>query len=205
MRNRAIFVLAGALSGVAGAVLLFALPNDLVSWLLLGYLFVAALWIATWITQHKLQTSRRGSYIQILISFIAWPLVLLAGILGLYLAKAIALPLTSYSFVSYVCASLMAFALGVLSLHRRKVTVSSISWLGGLLADFVLLLLALAVFHKLNVPRSSMSNHYEGWLCLIVFAPLAVLDAGLYGWAIASAPSAIACDTGHTRSQNEGY
>jgi hypothetical protein len=110
-------------------------------------------------------------------------MVLLAGVLGLFLAQAVSLPLSGYSLASYTCATLMAFALGAFSLKRRRVVVSSTAWLVGFLADFSILLITLLVFHRIDVPRSSISNHYEAWLCLVVFLPLAILDASFYGLA----------------------
>jgi hypothetical protein len=81
MRVLAIFAIAGGLSGVAATVMLFALTDNLFVWLLLGYLFVTALWIVTWITRDKsAQISRPGLYIQLVLSLVGWPLVLLAGV-----------------------------------------------------------------------------------------------------------------------------
>jgi hypothetical protein len=184
MKTFITFAFAGALSGFAGAALLFAFPDNFIPWIVMGYFFVAALWIATSISQgDERPRASTGLSIQLLISVVAWPLTILAGVLGLFLTKGLHLPSWSYSFVSYACGSAMAFSLGGLSLQKRKAAFSALSWIGGFGLNLLIILIALAVYHKLDLPPSKISNHFEGWLGLILFAPLATLDAVLYGWA----------------------
>jgi hypothetical protein len=133
MKTLVIFAFAGASSGFAGAALLFAFPDNFVPWIVMGYFFVAALWIATLISQDDGRPRTfTGLSIQLLISIVAWPLIILAGLLGLFLTKGLHLPSWSYSFVSYACASVMAFSLGGVSLQKRKAAFSVLSWIGGL-------------------------------------------------------------------------
>jgi len=178
-------MLGAALSGIIGAVCFWWVGGDVRTWAALGYLFIASIWASCWwVRRHVGNRRSTGQWIaQVAISVLWWPAALVCGLLGLYVAQPFALSSMAHSVFMYGFASLIAIPLGVLSLWVDGANLSGRFFSVLICANAAVLGVSLLVYNRFQTPPFSLSDHYEVWLVLTVFVPLAAVNGGLYGYA----------------------
>jgi hypothetical protein len=124
---------------------------------------------------------------QIAISLLWWPAALLAGFLGLFAAQPLSLPALMHSAFMYGFASIIAIGMGILSLRLDGAELSR-QFFGLLItANVAVLGAGLIIYNRFQTPPFHLSGHFDVWLILIIFVPLAAVNAGLFGSAFPEA------------------
>lgn len=182
MTKSFVYSLAAASSGIIGAICMWFTGNSFTTWLSIGYLFVASIWVASWyVTRHSESTRSKKQWLtQIGISLLWWPAAITGGLLGLLATQSFTFPGMVHTFFLYGFASAVAIGLGILSLRIEGATLTTrfLCLLVG--ANIAVLAVTLFVFDRFQTP---LINHYNEWLILIVFVPLATVNGWLYGMA----------------------
>ncbi len=185
MKKLLLYAIAAACSGVLGAIFLWVTGDGVTTWVSMGYLFVAAIWLASWFTRKTSKAMRsKGQWaVQIAISLLWWPVALLSGFVGLFAAQPFALSPIMHSVLMYGAASVGAIGLGLLSLRIDGAKLSNRFLSMLVLANGTVLGVGLLVYNHFQAPPFRLSDHYEMWLILIVFVPLAAVNGAIYGFA----------------------
>jgi hypothetical protein len=183
MMNSFVYMIAAALSGVIGAALLWWSDKSVGVWAALGYLFVGSIWMSSWwVRRHAESRRTTGQWAaQVAISLLWWPAAIVGGFLGLFAAQPFSLSPLAHSVFMYGFASVIAIGLGVLSLRVDGAHLAARFFSFLICANAAVCGAGLLVYNRFQNPPYGLSNHYESWLILILFVPLAVVNGGLYG------------------------
>jgi hypothetical protein len=185
MKKLLLYAFAAACSGLLGATFLWVTGDSVTTWVGMGYLFVFSIWLASWFTRRPSKATRsKGQWAaQIAISLLWWPVALLSGFVGLFAAQPFALSPIIHSLFMYGTASVVAIGLGLLSLRIDGAKLSSRFLSVLVFANVIVLGVALLVYNHFQAPPFRLSDHYEVWLILMVFVPLAAVNGAIYGFA----------------------
>jgi hypothetical protein len=175
-----VYILATACAGIIGAVYVRFTGNSVTTWLSIGYLYIASIWVASWyVRRHSVIARSRGGWLtQIAISLFWWPAALLAGVLAAFVTQSFSFPTLVDTFLVYGFASVVAVGLGIVSLRVEGATLTTrfFSWLVG--ANVAVFVVTHVIFNRFLF---SLSNQYDFWLMLIIFVPLGTVNGCLYG------------------------
>ena len=81
----------------------------------------------------------------------------------------------------YGFASIIAVGMGVLSLRVDGAELSKRFFVLLTVLNATVLTIGLVIYNYFQTPPFNLSNHYEVWLMLILFVPLAAVNGGLFG------------------------
>jgi hypothetical protein len=180
-----VYSFAAASSGIIGAICVWFTGNGFTTWVSIGYLFIASIWVASWyVTRNSERKRSKKQWIaQIAISLLWWPAAIISGVIGLLATQSFTFPGMVGTFLVYGCASVVAIGLGILSLRIEGATLTMRFYCLLVGANASVLALTLFVLNRLETLPVNLSNHFDMWLILIVFVPLAAVNGWLYGMA----------------------
>ena len=186
MKKPIVFAATACISALVGSALQFVVTDSLAPWIIDGYLFVLSLWAALRIVHYRARSGLRMGHIfaQVLLALVWWPLVLGGGLLGLIVAKDVTMPGMMHSFIMYGFAATVAVVLGAGSLSLRGLPVPFALLCGVLATNLLVIAAGLVSYKHFQVAPFVLSNHYDAWLVLILFLPLAALNGWAYGRAV---------------------
>lgn len=187
MKKPLTYAIAATLSGLLGMAFFWFTDQTLVVWLGLGYLFVASIWAGSLLLKqhHIAKPIGRWWIPQIVISILWWPIAIAGGFIGLFAVQGLSIASWAYMISVYGCATALAIAMGVLSLHISGVEMSRFFIVAAVFLNATILIVGNLVWNRFQTPPFRLSSHYDAWLVVILFTPLGALNGWLYGYALA--------------------